>query len=84
MLEWETKKADDMGLESFVESTEDGRGLYEAHGFKVFDDFYCDASAKEPDEEFTKMKKELGCPIHGWYMWTPKGGKSEESKPSQS
>ncbi|KIM96780.1 hypothetical protein OIDMADRAFT_131423 [Oidiodendron maius Zn] len=35
MMEWGTKKADEMGLESFVESTEDGRRLYGAHGFKV-------------------------------------------------
>lgn len=81
-MEWGTRKADELGLESFVESTEHGRGLYEAHGFKVFDEFNLDASTDAPDEEFTRISKELGLPLHGWYMWRPKGGVSEESKPN--
>lgn len=36
MLKWGTRKADDLGLEAFVESTEIGRKAYEKHGFRVF------------------------------------------------
>lgn len=82
MMEWGTKKADELGLESFVESTEDGQALYEAHGFKVFDDFHLDAKKDEPDEEFTRLTKELALPLHGLYMWRPRGGKSDQAKPS--
>lgn len=82
MTSWGTKKADELGLESYVESTEDGQGFYEGHGFKVFDHFYLDIKKAEPEEEFKRLTKELALPLHGLYMWRPKGGKSDEAKPS--
>lgn len=84
MMKWGTKKADELGLESFVESTEDGQGLYEAHGFKVFDEFYLDAEPKEPNEEFSKLREELRLPAHGLFMRRPVGGKSEAKGPELS
>lgn len=76
MMEWGTKKADEMGLDAMVESTEDGRGLYEAHGFKIFDEFYLDAESNEPNEEFSNLRKELQLPAHGFFMERPVGGKA--------
>lgn len=84
MMKWGTKKADELELESFVESTEDGQGLYEAHGFKVFEDFNLDAEIKEPDEDFSKLREKLGLPVHGLYMWRPVGGKSDAKGPAIS
>jgi hypothetical protein len=84
MMAWGTKKADDLGLECFVESTEDGRGLYEAHGFKVYGDINLDAKPEEPNAEFTALTKELELPLHGWFMWRPKDGKSDEKEPSKT
>jgi hypothetical protein len=84
MMEWGTKKADELGMESFVESSEDGRGLYEAHGFKVYGDFLLDAKLEEPNTDFTALAKKLKLPLHGWYMWRPKDGKSEEKEPCKT
>ncbi|KAI2602615.1 hypothetical protein GGR54DRAFT_623639 [Hypoxylon sp. NC1633] len=68
MLKWGTDKADELGMEAFVESTEMARSLYEAHGFYVVDDLNMDAQLENPSKEFTAMREELGCPIHGWIM----------------
>ncbi|OKL57708.1 hypothetical protein UA08_06902 [Talaromyces atroroseus] len=70
-MKWGLKKCDELGLDAFVESTEDGRGFYEAHGFEVFDDFTLDASTNSPSEEFTQQKVALQLPLHGYYMKRP-------------
>ncbi|KAI1374519.1 hypothetical protein F4677DRAFT_447156 [Hypoxylon crocopeplum] len=68
MLQWGTKKADELGLDAFVESTEMARSAYEKHGFYVIGDLNMDAQLENPTEEFTAMRQHLGCPIHGWVM----------------
>lgn len=73
-MKWGIEKSDELGLDAFVESTEDGRGFYEAHGFEVFDEFYLDATTDSPSEEFTQKKEELKLPLHGFYMKRPVGG----------
>lgn len=68
LLKWGADKADELGLEAFVESTEVARTTYEKFGFYVIDDLNMDATMENPSEEFTAARKELGCPIHGWIM----------------
>ncbi|KAI0886765.1 uncharacterized protein GGS22DRAFT_117296 [Annulohypoxylon maeteangense] len=68
MLEWGTKKADELGLEAIVESTESARPVYEKSGFYVIDDLYLDAQVENPSEEFQEARQQLGCPIHGFVM----------------
>jgi N-acetylglutamate synthase-like GNAT family acetyltransferase len=70
-MKWGLAKADELGLDIFVESTEDGRGFYEAHGFEVFDDFSLDASTATPSKEFTQQTAALQLPLHGYYMKRP-------------
>lgn len=70
-MKWGIQKSEELGLDAFVESTEDGRGLYEAHGFKVFDDFYLDATTDSPNQECIQKRKELQLPIYGYYMKRP-------------
>ena len=77
LMEWGTKKADELGLTSYIESTESGRPLYEAQGFYVEGDIDLDATTDNPSEEFTRMREKLGCPIHGWFMRRPSPGKAE-------
>lgn len=76
MMQWGTKKADELGLDIFVESTEHGCGFYEACGFKVLEDFNLTATKENPSPEFTRLVKELQLPCHGYYMKRPKGGRS--------
>ncbi|KAI4858488.1 hypothetical protein F4820DRAFT_442376 [Hypoxylon rubiginosum] len=68
MLKWGTVKADELGLEAFVESTDIARRTYEKHGFYVIDDLNMDAHVDNPSEEFSTVREKLGCPIHGWVM----------------
>lgn len=68
MLEWGTRKADELGLESFVESTEMARRTYEKQGFYVIGDFYLDAQEENPSKEFIAERERLECPIHGFIM----------------
>lgn len=81
LIEWGCKLADKMELEGFVESTEDGRPLYEAFGFVVVDHFYLDPDVSGPSVEWKTLKKEIFPePFRIWFMWRPKGGKFENGK----
>lgn len=68
MLKWGTDKADELGLQAFVESTDIARRTYEKHGFYVVDELNMDAQVENPSEEFSAMREKLGCPIHGWVL----------------
>ncbi|KAI1313259.1 hypothetical protein F5Y03DRAFT_160286 [Xylaria venustula] len=68
LLEWGTERADKLGLESFVESTEIGRAAYEKHGFEFVEDLYLDASIENSNEELDAMRKQLQCPTHGFVL----------------
>ncbi|KAL8726985.1 MAG: hypothetical protein Q9166_006348 [cf. Caloplaca sp. 2 TL-2023] len=72
LVGWGTKKADELGLESFVEATDDGRPLYERHGFKVVDRMEVKADLDNMDEGLRELGKSLEW--EGWYMWRPVGG----------
>ena len=78
LMDWGCELADKMDLECFVESTEDGRSLYESAGFVVVDHFYLDPQPEngKPSEDWAKIKKEaFPKPYRVWVMWRPKGGK---------
>lgn len=77
LVGWGIKKADEMGVESFVESTVNGEPLYKRHGFANMNDFNLKPSHPNPGEEWKRLEKELG-PMHGYFMWRPIGGKYEE------
>ncbi|KAI1416838.1 acyl-CoA N-acyltransferase [Hypoxylon sp. FL1857] len=68
MLKWGTDKADELGLEAFVESTDIGRKAYEKAGFKVIDELNLDAHTDAPNEEFNASREKFGCPMHAWVM----------------
>ena len=72
MLQWGIDKADELGLDCFVESTLDGRLAYESVGFQVIGELYLDATTDNPDESFKAAKEDekvreawnLGCERH--------------------
>ncbi|TEY23574.1 hypothetical protein BOTCAL_1468g00010 [Botryotinia calthae] len=83
MMQWGCKLADEKGLEAFVESTDDGRELYKAHGFVIVRPFFLEVlpATKGDEEEFAKLKEAIAPkPYRVWLMWRPKGGKFEEGK----
>lgn len=75
MLEWGTAKADELGVEAFIEATADGVPLYERHGFKVMNEFTLrgETQGEDEGEELKKLRDELTW--HGFYMWRPPFGK---------
>ncbi|KAI9881207.1 MAG: hypothetical protein M1830_007185 [Pleopsidium flavum] len=79
LTEWGIRKADEMGVEAFVESTDDGKPVYAQHGFAVMNDFDINPTIPDPSEEWKKLQKEL-LPMHGYFMWRPIGGNYERGK----
>jgi hypothetical protein len=83
LMEWGCNLADKMGLECFVESTDDGRALYESAGFVVVNPFFLDPQPENenPSQEWQKIKQEaFPEPYRVWFMWRPKGGKFVEGE----
>ncbi|TGO17575.1 hypothetical protein BTUL_0016g00380 [Botrytis tulipae] len=83
MMQWGCKLADEKGLEAFVESTDDGRELYKAHGLVTVRPFFLEVppATEGDEEEFAKLKEAIASkPYRVWLMWRPKGGKFEEGK----
>ena len=73
LVQWGIKNADDMGLEAFVEATDDGKPLYAKHGFEDTNDFVLSANPPEQTDELLKLQQDLY--FHGYFMWRPVGGK---------
>lgn len=80
LLRWGTQKADKLGLEAFVEATDDGKPCYEQHGFTYMNTFYLDSAKRNPSQKWMEMSDELKTPVHAYLMWRPKGGIFEEGK----
>lgn len=59
MMEWGVQKTDEMGLESFLESTEDAKPLYEKFGFVHYDTLVVDTAVENPSEEWKRLEREL-------------------------
>ena len=74
LLRWGTQKADELGLEAFVESTDYGKPCYEQHGFTYMNTVYMDTAKQNPSEKWMELEKELRTPFHCFLMWRPKGG----------
>ena len=79
ILQWGTKKADEMGLEMWLDATVHGRPLYLKHGFIVVTENNVHPKTETPNEEWKKLEEEL-LPITLWAMWRPLGGKYEEGQ----
>ena len=84
-MDWGNSIADAKGMEAFVESTDDGRALYERSGFTVVNDFYIDPRKQDASEEYVKVKDRFfPQPQRGWFMWRPKGGRFVQGKTKYS
>ncbi|KAI4169552.1 MAG: hypothetical protein LQ343_005632 [Gyalolechia ehrenbergii] len=73
LVSWGTAKADEMGVEAFIEATKDGVPLYEKHGFRVMNEFTLRGELKDMDEGLRRLRDELTW--NGFFMWRPVGGR---------
>ena len=64
-----------MNVDCFVEATEEGEPLYRAAGFITVNEIWVDAGQDNKDEEWQAWREKLKLPMHGYWMWRPKGGK---------
>ncbi|KAI9645891.1 hypothetical protein NHQ30_005328 [Ciborinia camelliae] len=68
MMEWGKQKADEMGVEMWLDATVYGVPVYKKHGFSVVNENnLVPEPVGEPDEEWKKIEKELG-PMSMWQM----------------
>ena len=78
-MKWGIEKADSMGMEAWLDSTDIGRRSYERYGFVVVVDRYLDPpmpdNLSEEDQTEWKRIREMIPPSHNCTMWRPKGGK---------
>jgi hypothetical protein len=83
-LNWGLNRADELGLETWLEASEQGQPIYEKLGFlpysmnKVSPVMPASYTA-EQIAEWEKLKKEI-LPIGAMTMWRPQGGKFVEGK----
>jgi len=74
VMDWGVKKADELGLNMFIEAGEQGRHLYAKFGFIEIDKSEVDMVVPNPSEEWKEMERK-NLPF-GWVnMWRPVGGK---------
>jgi GNAT superfamily N-acetyltransferase len=79
MLAWGKRKADEMGVEMWLDATEYGVPVYRKHGFTVVNVNRPQPTKTSPGEAWKKIDKELQ-PMVFWQMWRPIGGDYEEGK----
>ena len=80
-VEWGVRKADELGLETYVESSAMARRLYESHGFVHVDTVIREFRSRrsKPSEEWKRYVEEsMAMPTA--IMWRPIGGKYEKGK----
>ncbi|KAI1500855.1 acyl-CoA N-acyltransferase [Biscogniauxia marginata] len=78
-LNWGMKKADELGLEIYLDSTPHGKPLYEVNGFTCLDENFIKPQRDNPDEKWKEIEQKVG-PFTFWLMWRPVGGKHETGK----
>ncbi|KAF7330147.1 putative gnat family protein [Mycena sanguinolenta] len=78
-MDWGMKRADELGLEMFLEAGEHGRALYETNGFAYVEEILLDVTTDTPDERWVEMQQLAGTTT-AWLMWRPVGGHYEEGK----
>jgi len=73
LVKWGIEKADELGIECFVEATDAGRSLYLKFGFMNLMKVLVDAEngTKERHEMIKKLSPQ---PVQYWAMWRPRIG----------
>lgn len=70
------EKAQELGLDFYLDSTPYGRPLYEANGFSYLEENINHPETDTPDEGWKDVEEKVG-PFTFWLMWKPTGEKSE-------
>jgi len=79
LTEWGARKADESGLEAYVEASVMGKSVYEKHGFVVMSVPELKFENPHPSEEWKRLVQGLRAEPPT-LMWRPSGGKYEAGK----
>ena len=79
LMEWGTKKADEMGLETWVDATPSGEELYKKHSFVIVRFKDLQPRMENPSEDWKQMEKHV-MPLRGTLMWRPVGDQHENAE----
>lgn len=78
-MDWGMAKADEMGVEFFLDATPVGRPLYDANGLIEIEKNDIKPQTENPDDAWKAVEKKIG-PTTWYLMWRPAGGNYEEGK----
>ena len=74
MMNWGLKIADRKGFITWVESTQDGKGFYEASGFELLKPLSLDVDVAGARKGYLVEREKLQLPMGGWILSRPPGG----------
>lgn len=83
LMNWGLAKMDSLGLESFIEATDSGKGLYAKCGYRSVEKVSVNMDRAEPSAEWKRLSKQL-MPIGYTAMWRPKEGVWTEGEPQST
>lgn len=78
LIRWGFEKADELGVETFVEAMQEGKPTYAANGFRYIHTFLLDPTKNDASPRWIELEKELRTPIPLFWMVRPKGGGFEK------
>ncbi|KAI1412052.1 acyl-CoA N-acyltransferase [Hypoxylon sp. FL1857] len=78
-MSWGMKKADEMGVEMFLDATPVGKPLYGANGFVSVKENIIIPQIENPDQAWKEIAERIG-PVPFDLMWRPAGGNYKEGK----
>ncbi|EEU33988.1 uncharacterized protein NECHADRAFT_55801 [Fusarium vanettenii 77-13-4] len=79
IMDWGKQKADEMGVEMWLDATKYGVPVYKKHGFTIVNVNRLQPTKTAPGEAWRKIDEELQ-PMTFWQMWRPAGGSYDEGK----
>ncbi len=78
-LDWGMAKADEMGVEMFLDATPIGMPLYKQNGFVAIEENVIRPRTDNPDRAWKEAEEKIGQSTW-WLMGRPAGGKATKSR----
>ncbi|MCJ1392772.1 hypothetical protein MMC18_005643 [Xylographa bjoerkii] len=76
LMDWGIAKVDEMGVESYIDATAEGKPLYEAYGFVAANELHFHLNKHEASPKRKELEQQL-LPFSFWPMWRAVGGQSK-------
>ncbi|THV45955.1 hypothetical protein BGAL_0432g00020 [Botrytis galanthina] len=73
LMQWGMERAERMGVEVVVESSEMGYSLYKKFGLRSIEKIAVDMRVENPTNTWRRLESDFG-PVLIWWMWKPRDG----------